>query len=52
MNQHQRKFLLDQIERMYKEESSALNGRKPSEPSLKPCQPVAVKVGPSFLSRP
>jgi len=34
MNQHQRKFLLDQIERMYKEESSALNGRKPSEPSL------------------
>jgi len=31
---------------------SPLTVRKPSEPSLKPCQPVRVKVGPSFLLRP
>lgn len=34
MNQHQRKFLLEQIEKLYKSESIALNNRKPSAPSL------------------
>lgn len=34
MNQHQRKFLLEQIEGIYKTEKSALNDRKPVAPSL------------------
>ncbi len=34
MNQHQRKFLLEAIEKQYKAERSALNDRKPKEPSM------------------
>jgi len=34
MNQHQRKFLLEAIEKQYKRESSELQERKPKEPSL------------------
>jgi len=34
MNQHQRKFLLEAIEKQYKTEKDNLNSRKPSEPSL------------------
>ncbi len=34
MNQHQRKFLLEQIENIYKTEKATLNERKPTAPSL------------------
>lgn len=34
MNQHQRKFLLEQIEKQYKKEMDELRGRKPHAPSL------------------
>ncbi len=34
MNQHQRKFLLEAIEKQYKIERSALHDRKPNPPSL------------------
>lgn len=34
MNQHQRKFLLETIEKQYKAERDELNSRKPDEPSL------------------
>ncbi len=34
MNQHQRKFLLEQIEGIYKTEKQALNDRRPKAPSL------------------
>ena len=34
MNQHQRKFLLEEIEKQYKRERSELAGRKPKAPSL------------------
>ena len=34
MNQHQRKFLLDEIEKQYKRERNELGERKPQAPSL------------------
>lgn len=34
MNQHQRKFLLDAIDKQFRLERDALNSRKPSPPSL------------------
>ena len=34
MNQHQRKFLLDEIEKQYRKEKDELNERRPKAPSL------------------
>ena len=34
MNQHQRKFLLEEIEKQYRKEKQELEQRKPKAPSL------------------
>lgn len=50
MNQHQRKFLLEAVEKQYRIESDKLNERKPSEPSLNNYLIAAILDG-SFAMR-
>ena len=52
MNQHQRKFLLEQIERIYKEEKSALHDRKPIAPNLNNYLIAAILDGTAVLQPP
>lgn len=49
MNQHQRKFLLDQIEKMYNTEKEALNKKKPTEPSLNNYLVAAILDGTAVM---
>lgn len=51
MNQHQRKFLLETVEKQYKTERDALRGREPQEPSLNNYLVAAVLDG-SFVMKP
>jgi hypothetical protein len=50
MNQHQRKFLLEAVERQYKEEYSSLRERKPKEPSMNNYLIAAILDG-SFVMK-
>lgn len=50
MNQHQRKFLLEAIEKQYKIEKSALDDRRPKAPSLNNYLIAAILDG-SFAMR-
>jgi len=52
MNQHQRKFLLDQIEGIYKTEKQALNDRKPNAPSLNNYLIAAILDGSAVMHPP
>lgn len=49
MNQHQRKFLLEEIEKQYKRERDELNKRKPSEPSLNNYLTAAILDGTAVM---
>lgn len=51
MNQHQRKFLLETVEKQYKTERDALRERQPQAPSLNNYLVAAVLDG-SFVMRP
>jgi hypothetical protein len=50
MNQHQRKFLLDEIEKRYKLEKDELRKREPKEPSLNNYLVAAILDG-SFVMK-
>lgn len=52
MNQHQRKFLLEQIEGLYKTEKSALQQKRPVEPSLNNYLTAAILDGTAKLKSP
>lgn len=51
MNQHQRKFLLEEIQKRYKDERNELVSRKPTEPSLNNYLVAAILDG-SAVMRP
>lgn len=51
MNQHQRKFLLDEIDKQYRRENEALRERKPRAPSLNNYLIAAILDG-SAVMRP
>jgi hypothetical protein len=50
MNQHQRKFLLEAVEKQYKAERNKLNEREPQEPSMNNYLIAAILDG-SFVMR-
>lgn len=50
MNQHQRKFLLDTIEKQFRDELAQLRNKKPVEPSLNNYLTAAILDG-SFVMR-
>ncbi len=50
MNQHQRKFLLDTIEKQFRDELAQLKNKKPVEPSLNNYLTAAILDG-SFVMR-
>lgn len=49
MNQHQRKFLLEEIEKQYKRERDELNKRKPDAPSLNNYLTAAILDGSAVM---
>lgn len=49
MNQHQRKFLLEQIEKIYNTEKNELNKRQPTEPSLNNYLVAAILDGTAVI---
>lgn len=52
MNQHQRKFLLDQIEKQYRKEREILNDREPEAPCLNNFLVAAILAGTVRLQPP
>ena len=52
MNQHQRKFLLEQIEHLYKTEKSDLHARRPIAPSLNNYLVASILDGTAALKSP
>lgn len=52
MNQHQRKFLLEAVEKQYKREKEQIEKREPSEPSLNNYLTAAILDGSFVMKNP